>query len=205
MQKLALSVDTALGLAAFTEETNKTKSGFRPADFGSADATPLFGDVRLEGFVSMLRVGFAKRLYIVGGGKYCGRNLSEGEIWLRMLSDDYGIEQDRLSALDSAPNTKGNAKAIAEFMRYTSLLSEKYAVVSNGYHLFRSGVHLEVKGLRIPHFPAEAFWLLERGYGDEQILELARRLGGGPLAERVALEARGIAQEIDGTFRPLTN
>lgn len=63
--------DVAYGLA-FNVERADTKSGFKPKYSGSATDSYYF-DLRLEGFACLLRLGMAKKLYIVGGDEGSAR------------------------------------------------------------------------------------------------------------------------------------
>ncbi|MEK7639011.1 MAG: YdcF family protein [Patescibacteria group bacterium] len=205
-QKLAVSVDTAFGLAFNIEKTPGRNSGFKPAQFDLGAGKELFGDLRLDGFAALLRIGFAKRLVIVGGpeGRYKHETPTINQAWVirEMLIHDYGIHSDDVRFISSRPNTRGNIAAISARMGADALGSKDCAVVSNHYHLPRACLDLKAAGLSIHTYPAEAFWLLE---DENRKNGLIRRLGGGPLAERMTEELQGIAHKLRGTYQPRTD
>lgn len=205
-QGLAVSVNTAFGLAFDIEKTNATKSGFKPAQFDMGAGKDLFGEIRLDGFAALLRIGFAERLIIVGGveGRYKGEFPVIDRAWAirEMLIHDHEIDPARVLNIASNSNTGGNIKAIDAEMAQSGLVPAQSAVVSNLYHIARAGVDLLAAGLPIPMYAAEAFYLLEQEGRKELLI---KRLGDGPLAERYAEETQGIADKIRGTYKPRTD
>jgi hypothetical protein len=205
-EKLAVSVDTAFGLAFDIEKAPERKSGFKPAQLDLGAGKELFGDLRLDGFASLLRIGFAQRLVIVGGNE--GRYKNETPVINRaaaireMLLHDYGIPSDRVTSFVSNSNTGGHIAIIGKRMEQSALGWGDCAVVSNHYHLPRAFLDLAAGNLPIPIYPAEAFWLLE---DERRKNDLIERLGGGALAERVAEEVQGIAHKLRGTYKPRTD
>lgn len=205
-RKLAMSVNTAFGLAFDIEKSPNRKSGFKPAQFDLGARKELFGDIRLEGFAALLQIGFAETLVIVGGNE--GRYKDDAPIINRaaaireMLVHDFGISPDRVFSIASNSNTGGNIVAIVERMNGKALSWKECAVVSNFYHIPRASLDLAAAKLELPLYPAEAFWFLEN---EDRKLELITRLGGGSLAERIAEEVQGIADKLRGTYKPRTD
>ena len=64
--------ETVFGLAFDVTKSHDTISGFQPAESDLGAGKFLFGDLRLEGFAAMMRLGFSKKLVLVGGdeGRY---------------------------------------------------------------------------------------------------------------------------------------
>jgi hypothetical protein len=190
----------ACGLA-FDIEKASTKSGFQPARFDLGAGKELFADLRLDGFASLLKLGFAQKLIIFGGNE--GRYKDEGPIINRgwaiteMLIHDFDIPTERLDFVASNSNTGGNIEAIRD-----SVGKRESVVVSNHYHAPRAALDLVAAGLLMPFYSAEAFWLLENPDGKEVLVE---RLGGNPYAERTVEEIQGIAHKLKGTYNPRTD
>lgn len=205
-EKLAVPVSAAFGLAFDIEKAADRKSGFKPAQFDLGAGKELFGDLRLDGFASLLRIGFAQRLVIVGGNE--GRYKNETPVINRaaaireMLLRDYDIPPDRVSSFASNSNTGGNIAVIGAQMKQSALGWGDCAVVSNLYHLPRAFLDLTAGNLPVPIYAAEAFWLLE---DERRKNDLIERLGGGALAERITEEVQGIAHKLRGTYKPRTD
>lgn len=195
--KLALSVDTVFGLAFDIEKAPECKSGFKPAQFDLSAGKELFGDLRLNGFVALLRIGFAKRLIIVGGDEGRYRNeipvINRADAIREMLVCDFNINPNCVLSIPSSSNTGGNINAIEVRVR----IDTSCAVVSNFYHLPRIYLDLMARNLVISVYPSEAFWILEEESRKDDLIE---RFGGGLFAERVAQEIQGIAHKLCGTY-----
>lgn len=206
-QKLALSADTAFGLAFDVEKASDRTSGFKPAQFDRSAAKDLFGDLRLDGFAALLRIGFARKLVIIGGNekRYENETPQINRAWAirEMLIHDCGISPDVVASISSKANTTGNVDAMAEWMREGNLSIRECAVVSNHYHLPRASVDLVAADLPIPLYAAEAFWLIDGP--DARLNELIERLDGGRMAERMASEIKGIADKVIGSYKPLAD
>lgn len=197
---LALTVSTAFGLAFDIERAPDRASGFRPAPFDLGAGKDLFGDLRLEGFAALLRIGFARQLILVGGdeGRYkntpypINRAVAIGE----MLIKDYGISTDRIRCIPSRSNTSGNVAIIKAEPR------DSTALVTNLYHIPRASLDLWSAELSMPSIAAEAFILIENPNRKNELIE---RLGGSAFAERAAEEIHGIADKLRGTYKPRTD
>ncbi len=189
------------GLAFDIERTSATKSGFHPAPFDMGAGKELFGDLRLRGFAAMLHLNAVETLTIVGGdeGRYKHENptINRAEAIRAMLVEDFGIDTSRVYAVASKSNTLGNVGIIRERSR-----SSDDIVVSNLYHLPRAAMDLAAHGLQVRCIAAEAFLLIADRSCKDAIIE---SLGGGPLAERYAEEAQGIADKIIGTYQSRTD
>ena len=190
---------------AFDIEKAPTASGFKPAPFDIGGGEELFADLRLEGFAALLEQGFAKKLIIFGGDerRYAGEMVQiadEAEpvplnrAWAitQMLEKDFGIPAERLGHFASRSNTIGNIKAIKR-----EVGNKRSVVVTNHYHIPRTDMDLEAEGLTLRCRSAEAFLLLD-GRVSEALL--AERLGGGPLANRMVSEIRGMTAKIRGDY-----
>lgn len=203
---LAIRVRIFFGLAFDIEKTIERKSGFRPAEYDLSSHKKLFGDLRLDGFSSMLESGFAERLIVIGGIERRYPNESVGRAWVirKMLIEDLGISSERIDAVSSAPNTGGNIETIGLILRERCLEPQECAIVSNHYHLPRIQFDLRANKLLIATYPAEAFQLLNCKSPEERTArksELIERLGSGHLAERLAEEINGIADKLIGSYR----
>ncbi|MBI4084909.1 MAG: YdcF family protein [Candidatus Liptonbacteria bacterium] len=193
MRKLAVFADTAFGLGFDVDAAPERMSGFKPARSDVRTGKELFADLRLEGFASLLRIGFARQLILIGGNNY-------GEAIREMLTRDFGISSDRvLSIGGEQTNTSGDILIIrARIENPQAPACGSCALVSNFYHLPRTCFDMAGKNLSIPVYPAEAFWLFE---DEKRIDRIAERLGGGSLAERVCVELQGIVDKLSGTYR----
>lgn len=204
MSVFALSIDTAFGLA-FDIEKAPTKSGYRPAALDLGAGKELFGNIRLKGFASLLRIGFAEQIVVIGGneGRYKGETptINRAAAIAEMLIHDCDIDRYRVRSIPSNSNTGGNIAAMKEYMR-DARADRKYGVVSNHYHLPRAFLDLSAAGLHLPLFAAEAFLFLEQ---PDKKNDIIAELGEGPLAERCAEEMQGIADKIRGTYKPRTD
>lgn len=192
--------DTVFGLAFDIEKDRGRPSGFKPAQSDLNAGKELFGDLRLNGFASLLRRGFTNRLIIVGGdeGRYKHDDpvINRARAIREMLILDQGINPKAVEVIPSSSNTGGNIAIIR------SRGKGRFAVVSNHYHLPRAALDMSSAGMTAPLLPAEAFWLLEDRSRKRQIIE---RFGSGPFAERVAEEIQGIADKIAGTYAARTD
>lgn len=199
--RLHRTVSVVFGLAFDVQKNDSQKSGFEPAPYDLSSNKRLYGELRLEAFASLLQLGFAQRLVIVGGNeaRYKDEVPVTNRAWAirEMLIDDLGMPAQKIRSVSSVGNTGGNIAAMKENMRRCYGTSG-YAVVSNFYHLPRIGYDLAEAGLAIRCFPAEAFLMIEGVLSRE---ELVVRLGGGDLAERDAQEIQGIADKLRGTYQ----
>lgn len=200
MANFAKPVPLVFGLAFDVEKASDRKSGFKPAEFDLGAGKNLFGDIRLDGFAALLKSNFAEKLVVVGGieGRYKGENIPRARAITDMLHKDHGIPTSRLGYLVSASNTGGNIEMIRREVGGRSAP----VVVSNHYHLPRAGIDFDEKSLRASLLPAESFILIHNPDEKEHLVE---RLGGGPLAERVVTEARGVADKLLGVYKPRTD
>jgi hypothetical protein len=202
---LAVSVDTAFGLAFNVEKAPEHPGGFLPARFDFGARKELYGDLRLNGFAALLRTGFAKRLIIVGGDEAAYKDetpsINQGWAIREMLICGFDIDPARVEAVESKSDTSGNIAAIAAKMKDDGLDARSCAVVSNLYHLPRAAMDLAAAGLPMPLYPAESFILLEDERHRDALIE---RLEEGRLGGRVAQEALGIADKLRGTYVPHT-
>lgn len=203
---LAHSVHMAVGLAFDVQKTQYTRSGFEPAPFDLGSGKELFGALRLDGFAALLRIGFAKRLVIAGGneGRYAGETPVINRAWAirEMLIHDFGIDPDRVESVASNSNTGGNIAAITAKFEWVKITTGEAALVTSHYHIPRADMDLRSARLLMPAYSAEAFWLLEGGGRKYHLIE---RLGGGPLASRIAEEIQGIADKFRGAYKPRTD
>lgn len=186
--------DIAYGLA-FNVERAETKSGFKPKYSGSAEDS-LYFDLRLMGFASLLELGFAKRLYIVGGDE----RLSENDVVNRafaitqMLIRDYGVSGDAVEYLVSTPSTEGNIGAIAEHSKHSGLGA---AIVTNNYHIPRALIFSFAYGIHLPMYPAEAFLLAT---GLRTLEDLEKVFGDTLFAKRCVSGIKGISDALLGQY-----
>lgn len=200
------SVKTVFGLGFDVEATLTTKSGVQPVQIDARSGKDFFGDLRLRGFAALLRLGFTQNLVLVSGMDFLynapepGTLIHEAELIRNMLVEDYGIDQTRIFYIKSDPNTAGNIGAIKSKMTDNGLVPSECAVVSNHYHVPRAWLDLHFGDLRLPMYPAEAFLLVA---DSDCAGEMIARFGGGPLAERVVQEIRGVADKIKGTYKTL--
>jgi hypothetical protein len=203
------SIPLACGLAFDIEkdedagdEREFTASGFKPARLDAGASKELFADLRLEGFAALLRLDFAQKLIVFGGDekRYEGEKpiINRAESITKMLEYDYGIPPERLGYFASRSNTTGNVEAIK---RQVGNKTEGL-VVSNHYHIPRAHRILWKAGVNVHLLPAESFMLLEDRSRKESIF---KRLGGGPLAERMVEEIQGIADDIIDAYVPRTD
>jgi len=196
-------VDIAFGLAFDIERVPTTASGFRPAQFDLGAAKDLFGDIRLEGFASLIRLGFAQNLTVVGGdeGRYKNDNpVNRADAIRLMLVKDHGLGENMISSFPSRSNTGGNVAIIKRLTEGADAAS--VCVVSNLYHLPRAALDLSAAGLQVPLYPAEAFILMENPSRKNELVE---RLGDESLAERYMEEAQGVADKLLGKYKPRTD
>lgn len=204
-QELAISVSRVFGLAFDVEKASNRLSGFESALVDLGSGKPMFGDLRLEGFASLLRIGFADHLTIIGGdeGRYRGEEpaINRAAAIRAMLMADCGIAPYLVTSIPSASNTGGNIAIIKEQIEACPP-SLRVAVVTSHYHVPRAAMMMAAGGLSVPVYSAEAFLLLEGVLTKE---ELVKGFGGGLLAERMGEEIQGIADLIRGTYVPRTD
>lgn len=192
--EIAQSFDAVFGLAFDVEKTAETKSGFKPAMVDLKHHMEIYGDVRLEGFAALMKLGFTKNLVIVGGNetRYEGETpaVNRATAICEMLINDYGIEENSISFISSEPNTAGNVAAIKKMIELEKLDYQQCAIVSNFYHLPRAIAYLTFEKMPIAAYPAEAFSFLDDKKYKDKIL---KRFGNTALAVRMAKEIEGIA------------
>ncbi len=195
---------TAFGLAFDVEKNDTRKSGFCPAETDLGSGLYLFGELRLFGFAALLRLEQAEKLIVIGGneGRYKGEvpTVNRAEAIREMLIHDHGIDPDRVEARASASNTGGNIAIMQQMSRDDPELDGM--IVTSHYHLPRASLDIAAAGLLTPLFSAESFWLLEDRNRKQAIITM---LGGGPLAERMTEEIQGIADKIQGSYKPRTD
>ncbi len=206
MKKLVIKVKTVFGLGFDIEKSAETKSGFRPAqeDFGTQKA--LFGDLRLEGYAALLRLGFAEELVVIGSPEHRYEhedNVPNRAVVIRhMLINDYGIQPSRIRTLPSESSTWDNLTVLEKIYRASDMKQEQCAVVTNHYHIPRVQIDLLNLGMPLLTIPAEVFILLEK---PERREKLYNELGGCSLADRVIQELSGIADKIAGQYASRNN
>lgn len=195
--KITHSFETVFGLAFDVEKTAETKSGFKPAFSDLKYGMELYGDIRLEGFAALTKLGFTKNLVIVGGNetRYEGETpvVNRAVAICEMLISDYGIEEDKVSFISSDPNTAGNVTAIKKMIELEKLNYQTCAIVSNFYHLPRAIACLNFENMFMAVYPAEAFSFLEDKNYKDRMLE---RFGNTALSVRMAKEIEGIASRL---------
>ncbi len=187
------------GLAFDVVKCDDMASGYQPADIDLGARLQLFGDVRLNGFASMLNLDFATELVIVGGieGRYKGENIARGYAIMQMLVKDYGIRSDRVKFLVSDSNTGGNVRLILNHAKGSSPV-----VTTNHYHCPRTTRLFREADAWADTISVEAFWLLEDFTRKSSLVE---RFGNVSLAERDAEEIQGVAQLLQKTYKARTS
>lgn len=200
MPDLAIHCNTAFVLTAEVEKDASTGSGFRCAERQFTRGGRLFGEIRYRGVASMSRLGFAKdRIRIVGGleDRYPGENIIRSIAFKSILEEDMGaVGEIEADASVEATTTMNSFGVIGGEMQRNP--SAAYTVVTSFYHVPRTQAQLQVKGLILPVYPAEAFTLAERpSYKAELIAEF----GGGELADRMVNEIQGIADLLMGRYK----
>lgn len=193
-------LDVAFGLDFDVEKDESRRSGFKPAVFDKS-GTSLFGDLRLDGWAAMMQHGLASTLLLVGGdeSRYPGENLNRGFALKEILVADKGVPNGKVDWFKSVANTQGNIDKIQELIQSQVLDVSRCGIVTNFYHLLRLQHFLDAANLSIRTYPAEAFWLWEDDNG-AKFTELTMRLGGNPLAERMASEIKGITAFLQGKY-----
>lgn len=186
--------DIAYGLA-FNVERAETKSGFKPKYSGNAEDNYYF-DLRLAGFASLLELGFAKKLCIVGGDETIGENdvVNRAFAITQMLVRDYGISSDAVEHLVSTASTEGNMGVIVEHSKYSKL---RAAIVTNNYHIPRALLFSFAYDVRLPMYPAEAFLLAEKSRTPE---DLEKIFGNTLFAKRSVAGIKGISDALLGQY-----
>lgn len=211
-----------LGLSVAVELNG---ASFRPQH--EQHGLPLFGTLRWAGWASALKAGYADKLIVVGGierlndracppgvGWRCEtsgdiRCVPRGLAACYALALDYGVDHSRLDWRHSEGNTGGNAATIRRLVEEFSP-SYNIFISTNHYHLPRALMDLHAAGVfSIQSVPAEAYWIAEKarasGLGKEDLDNLIKELGGGPLAKRTAAEIKGISDKINNRYCPLSS
>jgi hypothetical protein len=203
---LKINVKTLFGLAFDIEKDESRKSGFKPASIDLGIGKELFGDLRLDGFAAALTTGFADELVLAGGdeGRYKGETPVINRAWAirEMLIHDYGIDARRVKSFASKSNTLGNVGIIREFIRENGRSLEECGLMTNLYHLPRAHMDIVAHDVPLQLFAAESLYLIEQ---PDRKNDLVRRLGEGPMAERMAEEIAGIADKIRGSYQSKTD
>ena len=204
--ELKIRVRTLFGLAFDVQRDTGRKSGFKPALIDLGVGKDLFGDLRLDGFAAALRTGFADTLILAGGdeGRYKGETPTVNRAWAigQMLVHDYGFDERKIQTFASKSNTLGNVGIIGDFIAMNGLDIGDCGLMTNLYHLPRAHMDIVAHNLPLRLFAAESLWLIEQ---PERKNDLVRRLGEGPMAERMAEEVAGIADKIRGSYKSKTD
>ncbi len=179
-----------------------TDSGFVPAETDLGSGKQLFGWLRLEGFAALAKLGFAKKLVIVGGDekRYAGENpgVNRANVIREILIQDFDIDPSMVDAIPSTSNTGGNLAAIQQHLPSKWMIP--YLVVTSFYHLPR--VQCDLVDPMAICYPAEAFSLYANPGLKSDMIE---NLDEGELAERIVEEIQGIAHKMRGTYQPKTD
>ena len=201
-KKSQIRKESVFCLGFFIEKADERKSGFKPAD--QDEGGKLYCDLRMEGVAALLRIGFAKKVVVLGGNekRITTTNIRRGRAIQKMLIDDFGADPDRVEAIDCSPNTAGNVASIIDYINMYQMSGQTFAVVSNMYHIPRVALLLESANVHLPLYPAEAFLLIENE--EKWKSELIERYGGGSLAKRIVEEAQGVAAMLCGTYKTKT-
>lgn len=203
---LKIRLQTVFGLAFDIEKDPGRKSGFKPASIDLGIGKELFGDLRLDGFAAALKTGFADELILAGGdeGRYKGETPVINRAWAirEILIHDYGIDSARIQSFASKSNTLGNVGIIRDFIAGNERSLDKCGLMTNLYHLPRAHMDVVAHDMPLRLFAAESLYLIEQ---PDRKNDLVRRLGEGPMAERMAEEISGIADKIRGWYRSKTD
>ena len=200
----AVRVKLAFGLACNIERAD-TDSGFRAMLAHPQSKEDLFAQPRLAGFANLLKTGFAERLIILGRDEE-GTDFNQSKAICRIIQMDYGVESGRAVPADSGYGTAEAADFIKSSMEAQSISSNDAAVITSFYHLPRTQVQLQDRGVFLKLFPAEAFTFLKRSDPDrwshEEAAKLIEEFGGGAYESRNVSEIIGIARMIGGLYKP---
>lgn len=199
MPTLAITVDVAFVLTAEVEKDPSTASGYRCAAEQMTQGGQLYGEARYRGVAAMTRLGFAKRVIIVGGQemRYPEENITRSLAFKAILEEDMGAVGTIDAALSTAAATTMTSLEVmrSEMARNPTV---NYVVVTSYYHAPRTQAQLFWKEVLLPVYPAEAFILAECvGYKEPLIEEF----GGGPFANRVCNEISGVADLLMGRYK----
>ncbi len=201
---LSTRIKVAFGLAFDVEKAN-TKSGFKPARVALGSQKESYGGVRLEGFYSLLEMGYAKELVVIGGRENCHEGsdppIDQAKAIRSMLLQERKIKPGLVRSFTSAPHALGHVSVIEALMKGEKLGQDDCIVVSSIYRLPLVHEDLFAAGLHLRLLPAEAFILVQ---DRQQEADLVERLGGGALAERMVQEAARIADKMRGAYRSRT-
>jgi len=102
---------------------------------------------------------------IVSGGQGTDEKVSEAEAMFRYLVAS-GVDENRIWKEDASVNTRENISFSIKLMKYKGLdvANLKVAVLSNEFHLFRTGIIAKKAGLEIIPVAAKTPGLLRRIY-----------------------------------------
>src|SRR3989344_6781703 len=102
-KKSQIRKESVFCLGFFIEKADERKSGFKPAD--QDEGGKLYCDLRMEGVAALLRIGFAKKVVVLGGNekRITTTNIRRGRAIQKMLIDDFGADPDRVEAIDCSP------------------------------------------------------------------------------------------------------
>jgi|GEM_PF-5011315 len=197
MPELVKKIDTAFCLTAEVEIDSSTRSGFRCAQ-RQRTAGFIWGLERYLGIAAMQRMGFARRLVIVGGheDRYPSQGIERAEAFKRILELDLDVRCEIIARTTGATSVTLDAMSI---MRDMMAETPENAVVTSWYHVPRTELQLAFAGLPLRVYSAEAFMLAEGSITKE---ELAQRFGNGDLGSRMVDELSGIAALLTGSYRP---
>ncbi len=124
-------------------------------DFADVDVegNPIFAKPRFHGFAAAYRIGFAKKLILVGP-------TDEAKVAIPLL-ERLGVKVKDIETFDSPPNTDGNIAAIKVWKQKLGLTDNDYVISSGSYHN-RPSVWAWLEGMRCLSIPAEAFLFAEQ-------------------------------------------
>lgn len=222
---LSLRPRHVFGLSIAIRAAPETRCGFRGAE--TQNDVPVFGMSRWEGFCAALDTGLARKITILGGYERwplagCDPRtvtraddvrddtvfVSRSRAAAQFLITERGQEPERVRWAETVGNTDGNYARIRSLMG--DLPEELFAVTAPFYHLPRSMMIAAENGLgNLLHVPTEAFLFIEKTLDGKTrtsaMSAIAADLGGGPLAERAAMEIAGAADRVLGTYAPLSS
>src|SRR5262249_51819065 len=146
-------------LSCDIEKSNTRRSGYKPAPVNLRFQTPLFGELRLQGFAAAIEGNFVETLIIIGGAedRYPAEQISRPRAIKANVERDYGADALRVYCILSEPNTAGNAISIRAALSEMRLAPGDCALLSSHYHLPRAWFELLQRGItNMVPVPAEA-------------------------------------------------
>ena len=169
---------TGFLFAVDVDEDPESASGYKPAErhYGTGPwpshlGKKLYGDLRIQGALAALQMGFIERLVLPGKNeKRFGpdkRVMIDGEMSLlwqgwairEMLIKDHGVSSDQLIWIPSTGTTSDAASVMKRFFNENPDLfpDGQAAFITNHYHVDRAGEDLRTAGLYPNIFAAERF------------------------------------------------